>query len=50
VLDGKISYVVSKGQSPEEVKILRGKYAKSINNIDKVPRVFNCFKEQILMY
>ena len=50
VLDSKISYVVSKGQSPEEVKILRGKYAKSINNIDKVPRVFNCFKEQILLY
>ncbi|MFA6888126.1 MAG: B12-binding domain-containing radical SAM protein [Candidatus Woesearchaeota archaeon] len=50
VLDSKISYTVSKGQSPEEVKILRGKYAKSINNLDKVPRVFNCFKEQILLY
>ncbi len=50
ILDSKITYSVFKGQSPEEVKILRGKYAKSINNIDKMPRVFNCFKEQILLY
>ncbi len=50
VLDSKITYVVTKGMTPEQVKDLRQKYAKTIKHLDKVPRVFNCFKEQILMY
>ena len=50
VLDSKITYAVSRGMSFEEVESLRRKYTKTIKNIDKVPRVFNCFKEQILIY
>jgi radical SAM superfamily enzyme YgiQ (UPF0313 family) len=48
ILEEKISYKVKNGLSNEDAKNLRRKYIKTIKSIDKVPRVFNYMKEQIL--
>ena len=48
VLDEKITYVTSEGLQKEEVQKLRNKYRKTINNIDKIPRSYSAYKEQIL--
>ena len=48
VLDEKITYLASKDLQNKEVQKLRDKYRKTINNIDKIPRSYSAYKEQVL--
>lgn len=48
ILDEKISYSTNAGLQPEEVKKLKNSYRKTIKNLDKLPRPFAYFKEQVL--
>lgn len=47
-LGEKITYEVKEGMGREEAISLRKKYTRSIKKIDKLPRVFNYFREQVL--
>jgi tRNA A37 methylthiotransferase MiaB len=48
-LDDQIFFELSEGLTSEEATILRKKFAKSIRNIDKLPRVYNYFREQVIL-
>ena len=48
LLGEKINYETSSGLTPSEVKSLKRKHIKQINHLNKVPKVINAAKEQIL--
>ena len=50
VLDEKITYVSKKGLQNEEAKSLRRKYKRTLQKLNTVPKVFDYFKEQILVF
>ncbi len=50
ILDEKITYRSQSGLQPGEVKILKQKYKRSLRQLNKVPAVFDYFKEQILVF
>ncbi len=49
VLDEKITYNAQSGLQNEEAKKLKRKYKRTLHKLNKVPRVFDYFKEQILV-
>jgi hypothetical protein len=49
VLEPKISYVMKKGLSNQEAKKLRDKYRKTLEKINKFPKVYNFFREWMLV-
>lgn len=50
VLDKSITYVTTIGMQREDARTMRRKYMKTIKNIDKLPRILNYFKEQVLLW
>lgn len=50
VLEEKITYTISQGVSQEEAKKIRKRHTHIINKINKVPKVFDYLKEQILLF
>ncbi|MFC1697101.1 B12-binding domain-containing radical SAM protein [Nanoarchaeota archaeon] len=48
ILDPKISYETSEGLTQKEAVKLRDKYKKSIENINKYPKIMNYFREHML--
>ena len=50
VLEEKITYTLSQGVSQEEAKKIRKRHMHIINKINKVPKVFDYLKEQILLF
>lgn len=50
VLNEKITYRLEKGLQNEEAKMLKRKYKLSLRKLNKVPRAFDYFKEQILVF
>ncbi|MBT4651483.1 radical SAM protein [Candidatus Woesearchaeota archaeon] len=48
LLDPKISYEVSSGLSPEEVRKLVKKYKLTIEGVNKFPKLMNYFREHML--
>ncbi|MBI4739399.1 radical SAM protein [Candidatus Woesearchaeota archaeon] len=50
VLDERISYKVEAEMDREYAKKMRGKYIKMIRKINKLPRAFAAYKEQVLVY
>jgi len=48
VLDPKISYKSSEGITQEEANMLRKKFKKSIENINKYPKMMNFFREHMI--
>ncbi|MDD3176074.1 MAG: B12-binding domain-containing radical SAM protein [Candidatus Nanoarchaeia archaeon] len=49
VLEPKITYVMKKGLSNQEAKKLRDKYRKTLEKINKFPKVYNFFREWMLV-
>jgi radical SAM superfamily enzyme YgiQ (UPF0313 family) len=50
LLGEKITYETSQGLSNNETKKLKKEYMKKIESIDKIPRIINSCKEQILNF
>ncbi len=50
VLDKSITYITTVGMQREDARTMRRKYMKTIKNIDKLPRILNYFKEQVLLW
>ena len=50
VLDKSITYITTIGMQREDARTMRRKYMKTIKNIDKLPRILNYFKEQVLLW
>ncbi|MBI5002292.1 radical SAM protein [Candidatus Woesearchaeota archaeon] len=50
VLDKSITYITTTGMQREDARTMRRKYMKTIKNIDKLPRILNYFKEQVLLW
>ncbi|MBI5798246.1 radical SAM protein [Candidatus Woesearchaeota archaeon] len=50
LLPGVISYTVEKGLDNEEARILLKNHVKQIKRLEKLPHVFNYFKEQTLLW
>lgn len=50
ILEDKITFQVVSGMSPQEAARLRKRYTKTIDHINKLPKVCNYFKEQILLW
>ncbi|MDO8661048.1 MAG: hypothetical protein Q7K43_04105, partial [Candidatus Woesearchaeota archaeon] len=48
-LDPKLSYTVEEGLSNDKVKRLRGRFSKTLNSCNILPRVFKDYKEQVLL-
>lgn len=49
ILDDKISYTLEGGLSEEEANILRKKYKKTLEKINKLPKEMNFFREHMLL-
>ena len=49
VLDPSISYTISTGLHNEEARVLQKKYQRCIDRINKLPKIYNYFKEQTLL-
>lgn len=50
MLPDKITYDVKKGLSQEDAKLLRKKYKKTIENINKYPKEMNIYREHMLYF
>jgi len=50
VLEGRVTYQIQQGLSNEEARVLQKKYQKRIDSINKIPKVFKCSREQVLLY
>lgn len=50
VLDEKITYFSKNGLQNEEAKSLRRKYKRTLHQLNKIPRSFDYFKEQVLLF
>ncbi|MSR85819.1 radical SAM protein [Candidatus Woesearchaeota archaeon] len=50
VLEGNVTYVIQQGLSNEEARLLQKKVQHRINSINKIPKVFKCSREQVLLY
>ncbi len=50
ILQGNVTYVVSQGLGNEEARILQKKVQHRIDRINKIPKVFKCSREQVLLY
>lgn len=48
VLDPKVSYEVSRGLTQQQAELLRKKFKRSIENINKYPKTMNFFREHML--
>ena len=48
VLEPSISYETSSGLSQEAAELLRKKYKRTFENIDKFPKAMNLFREHML--
>ena len=48
LLGDKIEYIPKSGMTQEEAETIKKRYLGEMNNMDKVPRVINACKEQIL--
>jgi len=49
ILDPSITYTVSSGLGNDEARVLQKRYQKRIETINKLPKVYNYFKEQTLL-
>ena len=49
ILEPKITYSVKKGISQEEAKKFRDKYKKTLHKINKYPKIYNFFREWMLI-
>jgi len=49
ILDPSISYTIASGLHNQEARILQKKYQHTIDHINKLPKIYNYFKEQTLL-
>jgi len=49
ILDDQITYKVKSGMTPEEVKKYHHRYLRSFVKVNKIPKIYNYFKEQIIL-
>ncbi|MDP3728521.1 MAG: radical SAM protein [bacterium] len=50
VLEGSITYKIKQGITNKEARILQKKVQNRIDKINKIPKVFKCSREQVLLY
>ncbi len=50
MLPDKIAYSISKGLARDEARILRGKYKKTLDSINKYPKELNIYREHMLYF
>ncbi|MBT5021245.1 radical SAM protein [Candidatus Woesearchaeota archaeon] len=50
ILDERISFTVDAGMTPQRVAAIKDNYSRTIQKLDKLPRIFNYFKEQIMLF
>lgn len=50
ILDEKITYTLTSGVTQDEAKKIRKRHMHIINKVNKVPKVFDYLKEQILLF
>lgn len=50
VLEGNVTYVIQQGLSNDEARLLQKKVQHRIDKINKIPKVFKCSREQVLLY